>query len=247
VGAPLTPYVHWLLFRDRDRSRAIHNLGGISNLTYLPRGADFGKILAFDTGPANVLMDTYLRLLTKGAIQMDRNGDRAARGQVLKSLLSSLLRHPFLRKSPPKSTGREEFGRKIVSSLVEESRTGKLRAEDVLATLSAFTARAIGNAYRRFVLPTGELDEIVLTGGGRKNKTLLRMIKRELPSVPIRLVDELGMDGDALEAIAFGILAHLAVAGQAVSLRPITGAKRAGTLGKIIPGKNFRRVSLGRL
>jgi anhydro-N-acetylmuramic acid kinase len=245
VGAPLTPYVHWLLFRHPKKPRSIHNLGGISNLTYLRKGAGADEILAFDTGPANVLMDTYVRHLTGGKTLLDQDGRKAAQGRVIERVFTQLLRHPFLKKPPPKSTGREEFGHKMVASLVRKTQGNNLEAEDVLATLAGFTARSIGDAYRRFVLPRGDLDEIFFCGGGRRNVTLMEMIKREVPFARVRLIDELGVDGDALEAVTFGILAHEAVEGQALTLRSVTGAKSPAILGKIVPGKNFRRASLG--
>ncbi|NIO11618.1 MAG: anhydro-N-acetylmuramic acid kinase [Deltaproteobacteria bacterium] len=244
-GAPLTPYVHYLLFRNKRKSRAVHNLGGISNLTYLPAGAGMKDILAFDTGPGNMIIDELTGWVTRGKLTFDRRGVLARKGRVQTDLLKELMRHRFLSAPPPKSAGREEFGRDFISALRQRAKKKRIRPLDLLATATAFTAASIGKAYNDFVLRRRNgVDEIYFTGGGRKNRTLMEMLARELPFAKVSVIEDLGYDGDALEAQAFAILANEAVEGHISNLPGITGAKHGMVLGKIVPGKNFLRVRL---
>lgn len=243
-GAPLTPYVHYLLFRDRSRSRAIHNLGGISNLTYIPAGGTLKEVVAFDTGPGNMVIDNLCRRVTRGEKGFDSGGRLARRGNVHERLLKELLRHPFFSRRPPKSTGREEFGAGFVASLVRSAKRMGIGPSDLLATATAFTAHSIGAAYRNFILPSGNLDEIYFAGGGRKNRTLMEMLREELPFAKVELVEKLGLNGDALEAQAFALLADEAVEGVAADLSRVTGAAQGLVLGKVVPGRNYLGVKL---
>ena len=244
-GAPLTPYVHYLLFRNKRKSRAIHNLGGISNLTYLPAGGGMKDVVAFDTGPGNMIIDGLAGWLTRGKNSSDRGGGLAGKGQVQAGFLRDLMRHPFLSVSPPKSAGREEFGGEFVSALRQRAKKKGIRPLDLMATATALTASSIGKAYREFVLRRfGEVDEIYFTGGGRKNRTLMEMLRRELPFAKVSVLEELGFDGDALEAQAFAILANEAVDGNTGNLPRVTGAGHGVVLGKIVPGKNYLGVKL---
>lgn len=244
-GAPLTPYAHYLLFRDRRKSRAILNLGGISNLTYLPAGGALKDITAFDTGPGNMALDGVCRWMTKGKKNSDRGGVMAGKGTVRQDLLKQLLRHPFFSRRPPKSTGREEFGEPFVFSLRQVAKKRKIRPLDLLATATALTVSSIGRAYRDFVLPrSGKVDEIYFAGGGRKNHTLMDMLRRELAFARVGSIEELGFDGDALEAQAFALLANEAVEGLRGNLPRATGARREVILGKIVPGRNYSGVKL---
>lgn len=243
-GAPLTPYVHYLLFRDRRRFRAIHNLGGISNLTYIRAGGTLKQVLAFDTGPGNMVIDELCRRVTGGEKGFDSGGRLARSGKVHERLLKTLLRHPFLARRPPKSAGREEFGAGFVASLMRSAKRMGVGRMDLLATATAFTARSIGDAYRRFVLPLGPIDEIFFAGGGRKNRTLMDMLKAELAFAKVAPIEELGVNGDALEAQAFAILADEAIEGVAVNLSGVTGARHEVVLGKVVPGRNYLGVKL---
>ena len=247
-GAPLTPYVHYLLFRDRKKSRAVHNLGGISNLTYIPAGGGLNDVVAFDTGPGNMVLDGICRWITKGGKRVDLNGSMARQGRVHEGLLEELLRHPYFHQRPPKSTGREAFGEPYVSSLCRRSRSRRIAPLDLLATATALTSRSIASSFRKFILPHfGKVDEIYFTGGGRKNRTLMGMLKKGLDFSRVGLVEELGFDGDALEAQAFAILANEAVAGVASNLCRVTGARHEVILGKIVPGRNYLGVKLSKL
>jgi len=234
-GAPLVPYADYVLFRDAKVSRAIQNIGGIANVTFLPRACKRDDILAFDTGPGNMVIDAVCHLVTGGKRRFDRGGAMAARGKVDEMLLREMLKHPFLRRKPPKSTGREEFGQAYCEWLVQRSQKRALAPEDMVATVTAFTARTIADAYRWFlpVMP----DEMVLGGGGAHNRTLVRMLQRELTAVKIRTTNEFGIDVDAREAVAFAVLAWATIRGTANNVPSATGAAEPVVLGKIVPGR----------
>ena len=244
-GAPLVPYVHYLLFRNRRRSRAIHNLGGISNLTYIPAGGGLKDVVAFDTGPGNMVMDGLCRWMTKGKKGSDRGGSLARKGKVQEALLKDLLRHPFFSKPPPKSTGADEFGAQFVSSLCHRVMRRGIRPLDLLATATALTAFSIARSYQDFIIRRfGKPDEIYFTGGGRKNRTLMEMLKRQLKFIRVGVVEDLGFDGDALEAQAFALLAHEAAEGIAGNVSRVTGARHEVVLGKVTPGRNYLGIKL---
>src|SRR5579885_2124832 len=236
-GAPLTPWAHAVLFAHPRRARAVQNLGGIGNVTYLPPGGDLDAVRAFDTGPGNMVIDGVVRRLSHGRRWMDRDGRLARRGRVDEGLLARLLRHPFLARRPPKSTGREEFGVAPVEWLVREGRRRRRSEADLVATATAFTARATAEAYRRF-LPA--LDEVLLAGGGSRNPTLVAMLAAALPRVRLTAVDALGYDADALEAYAFALLAWATAAARPASLPRVTGAAAPMVLGLIAPGRGWR-------
>ena len=239
-GAPLAPLAHHLLFQHPRRARAVQNLGGIGNVTYLPAGGDAAAMRAFDTGPGNMVIDGVVRHVTRGRQWMDRDGRLARAGRVVPDLLRELLRHPFLARRPPKSTGREEFGAPLVARLVATGRRG-LRAADLVATATAFTAHATAAAYRRF-LPS--VDEVLLAGGGSRNPALVRGIAGALEGVRVVTVDALGVNADALEAYGFALLAWAAAHARPVGLRVVTGARTSPVLGQIAPGRAFRGVRL---
>lgn len=243
-GAPLVPYVHALLFRDRTRNRAIHNLGGISNVTYVPAYSREGEVIAFDTGPANMVIDAVTEAVTGGRLRVDKDGRMAARGRVEGGLLRDLMRHPFLRLPLPKSTGREDFGRAFVARFLARARHKGLTPADMVATATAFTAHSVARAYRDFLLPLGSIEEVYFCGGGCRNPTLLAMLHAELGFARAGVTDEIDVSADALEAIAFAVLAVEAVRGRPANLPSVTGADRRMVLGKIVPGPpaEFRRL-----
>ncbi|MFA0740949.1 MAG: hypothetical protein DFNUSKGM_001057 [Candidatus Fervidibacter sacchari] len=233
-GAPLVPLVDWLLLRHSRKTRIALNIGGIANLTVLPAKAKASDVLAFDTGPGNMLIDGAVRHFSGGALNYDRNGEWARQGRVDKNLLRWLMSHPFLRQSPPKSTGREMFGDAFLREVLERAKLLGLTERDTVATLTAFTAESIADAIRRFVLPKFErVDELIVSGGGANNPILMAMLHEKLPRVKIRRSDELGINADAKEAIAFAVLAHRTVMGFAGNLPSATGAKMPVILGSI--------------
>lgn len=233
-GAPLVPYADSILFGDRKLVRAVQNIGGIANVTFLPLSCP-SDIFAFDTGPGNMVIDGVMRLVTKGKRAYDRGGAMAARGTVDEQLLREMSRDPFFRRRPPKSTGREQFGQQYGEWLFDKARRKGLMPEDIVATATAFTASTIASAYRRF-LPAMP-DEMILCGGGAHNASLVRMLQSELPAVKIRSTDEFGIDVDAKEAVSFAILAYATIRGMPNNLPRVTGAGEPVVLGKIVPGR----------
>jgi anhydro-N-acetylmuramic acid kinase len=234
-GAPLVPYADYVLFRDAKVSRAVQNIGGIANVTFLPRACQRDDILAFDTGPGNMVIDAIVRLATGGKRHFDRGGAMAAKGRIDETLLCEMLEHPFLRRKPPKSTGREEFGQVYCEWFSRRAVKRALAPVDMVANVTAFTARKIAEAYRRF-LPAMP-DDMILCGGGAHNRMLVRMLQRELEAVKIRTTNEFGIDVDAREAVAFAILAWATMRGTANNVPSATGAAAPVVLGKIVPGR----------
>jgi len=231
-GAPLTPYVHFILLRDKKRSRLIVNLGGIGNVTYLPAGKGLEAIAAFDTGPGNMVLDGLVRRLTKGKETMDRGGKLAARGKVAVGLLAKLLAHPYLKRTPPKSTGREEFGEAFVEKILAEQKAHRLKAEDVLATCALFTAITVGSA-RKWL--NGPVEEVFVGGGGARNRSLMGNLSSVFSPVPVRTFDAAGWPGKAFEAVAFAVLAYQTFHGECANVPAVTGAAHPVVLGAIVP------------
>ena len=232
-GAPLVPFADYFLFRDKKKNRAIQNVGGIANVTYLPADCKPADIIAFDTGPGNMVIDGVISILSKGRQNYDRGGRLAAKGAVDKAILNNMLKHKFFRKRPPKSTGREEFGQQYCEAFYCWVLRKSLPAENIMATVTAFTAVSIAQAYRRF-LPKMP-DEIILAGGGAHNATLVKMLRQELSESVILLSDDLGINCDAREAVSFAILAYATIRGIPNNIPAATGAKKQLVLGKIIP------------
>jgi len=234
-GAPLVPFVDYLLFRDARCSRVLCNIGGMANLTFLPRGCTPAEVLAFDTGPGNVLLDRYLTRVSGGQLTFDVDGQCAARGTIDTPLLDMLLRHPFFQLEPPKSTGRETFGTRYLDALhLPESETAQ---PAIAATLTALTAESIARAISRFVLPRGSVDEMIISGGGSYNPTLRAMLAARLPEIPVTTLETLGHSGAAKEAVAFAVLGYTTLCGVPANLPTATGAAHPVVLGKIIPGR----------
>lgn len=246
-GAPLVPYVHACLFQRPDRSVAVHNVGGIANLTYLPATRGDGgpaEVVAFDTGPGNVVIDGVVHAVTDGRRTYDRNGRLGRTGTVHAGLLRTLLRHSYFKRTPPKSTGREEFGGPFIARFLERAARLGLSAADQVATATALTADSMAGAYRDCILPRGGLAEIYVTGGGALNPTLLERFAARLPETRVRPLEDAGYDPQSLEALAFAILAYATLHGLPSNVPSATGADRPAVLGKIVPGRNYRNVRL---
>jgi len=234
-GAPLVPYLDYLWFRNARIGRIVQNLGGIANLTAIPPGASPDRVQAFDTGPGNMVIDAVTHELF--GQRFDRGGRIAASGKVVEPVVERILRQPFFRAKPPKTAGREEFGREFVREFLRWC--GRARKEDIVATATAITARSIGDAIERFVIgriptPSG-FQELILSGGGAKNSTLVKMIsERPAPrGIRVRFSDELGLPAEAKEAVAFAMLAYQTWHRRPSNVPSATGAKRAAVLGKI--------------
>jgi anhydro-N-acetylmuramic acid kinase len=234
-GAPLVPLVDHLLFRAPGVRRAIQNIGGIANVTLV--GDSFAELVAFDTGPGNMALDAVARAASRGVDAYDVDGRRAARGQIDRQLLTELHRHPFFAQSPPKTTGRELFGRSFVYPLLDRwakrppSSPGLSPLDDLLATLTRFTAETIARSYREH-LP-GPPDEIYLCGGGAYNPTLRAHLTELCAPTPVRDTTALGVDPKAKEAVAFAVLANETLFGHPGNVPRATGASGPRVLGKI--------------
>jgi anhydro-N-acetylmuramic acid kinase len=230
-GAPLVPFLDYYLFRDRRVGRIVQNLGGIANLTAVPPGAPAKDVIAFDTGPGNMVMDALTERLFHKAF--DRDGMIAASGRVLDRVVSSLMRSPYFRRKPPKAAGREEFGREFVQLFLREC--GRSDKRDVIATATALTAYSIANAIRKFVPNRRAYKEFIVSGGGANNPALLAMLANLLAplGLQVRLSDEFGIPSEAKEAVAFALLAHQTWNQKSSNIPAATGAKRPAILGKV--------------
>lgn len=236
-GAPMVAFVDQLLFTDLKLNRGLQNIGGIANVTYLP-AAHPEMSFAFDSGPGNVLIDDAVRRATNGAQEYDANGVIAARGRVNEILLRQLLAHPFLAERPPKTTGREIFGTPFGETVWNDAQAQKISADDLIATLTMFTAQTIADGYKNF-LPTLP-DEIIASGGGAKNETLLKMLQDKVGTgVRVRRIEDFGIPSDAKEALAFALLAYETWHGRTSNLPAATGAHHPVIQGDITPGRNF--------
>jgi anhydro-N-acetylmuramic acid kinase len=238
-GAPLVPYLDFVLFRHGRFGRIVQNIGGIANLTAIPPDAELKDVIAFDTGPGNMVIDAVAQELF--GVAFDGGGKLAAKGRPIQSALKVLLHDSFFHHRPPKTTGREQFGREFVANFLRLC--GHHEKRDVIATATGLTARSITEALRKFVLlpenssPRGRggFRELVASGGGTKNKTLMRMITEELSElkIKVRTSDELGLPSQAKEAVAFALLGYETWHRQPSNVPSATGAKRPAILGKI--------------
>lgn len=235
-GAPLVPLFDWWTARSNDESRLLLNLGGMANLTYLPRAGGLDDLLAFDTGPGNVLLDALVEIDSGGASRRDNAGAIAARGRVHEALFDELTDDPFFASPPPRSTGRERFGRPLAERLRAFGAASKVGLSDLLATAVELTAWSVADAVSRFVTPRGGLDAIYASGGGVHNAALMAALSRRLSPVPVRSLELLGIPVDAKEAMAFAFLAHRTLCGLAGNAPGATGASRSVVLGQITPG-----------
>ncbi|MEE2658582.1 MAG: anhydro-N-acetylmuramic acid kinase [Candidatus Latescibacterota bacterium] len=238
-GAPLVPLVDALLFSDSDQGRLLLNIGGIANVTALPAGSATDTVTAFDTGPGNVLIDGAVAHLTGGSERFDRDGERAAAGGADETWVSTLMAHDFIQREPPKSTGREEFGTEFLATFMQQA---ELSPADLLATLTCFTARSVGQGISQHADPECKLNEVWVSGGGAHNGTLMSMLEAELAPRQVRPIDDLGVPADAKEALAFAVLAHETIVDRHGNVPTATGASRPAVLGKLcMPGLGPRR------
>jgi anhydro-N-acetylmuramic acid kinase len=233
-GAPLVPYLDYLWFRDARIGRIVQNIGGIANLTAIPAGARSEEVFAFDTGPGNMVIDAVTQELFGKAF--DRDGKIAASGRVLDHVVERILRRKFFLAPPPKTAGREEFGREFVRAFLRDC--GPASKEDIVATATALTVQSIAAATFRFVYERTSKNpfrELIVSGGGARNKTLVRMLSQWMvpPRIQVRFSDEFGLPSEAKEAVAFAVLAYETWNRRASNVPSATGAKRGAVLGKI--------------
>jgi len=228
-GAPLVPYVDYLLYRHEKLGRVSLNIGGISNVTSIPPGAKPEQVTAFDTGPGNMIIDSLVSQISRGLQTFDEDGRMAAKGEVSQELLKELMDDPYLYRKPPKSCGREQYGPELITRLLADG----LAPEDVVATATAYTAQSIAEALERFVAPTMPVDELIVSGGGWKNPQIIGRLSAQLPDTKVRPSNDLGIDSDSKEALAFAVMAYETWHGRPSNLPSATGASGPAILGKI--------------
>ena len=228
-GAPLVPYSEYVLCRRSDQSVALQNIGGIGNVTVLPQNCSIQDVYAFDTGPGNMMIDeAMLQLYQK---PYDPDGTAAAEGRIIPSMQKTLMAHPYLQISPPKSTGRDMFGKDYVDELLHRWKDEK--KEDIIRTLTWFTAYSIARSYRDFVFPRDQISTCILSGGGAYNKTLHRMLSRMLRGCRVITQEDVGFSSEAKEAVAFVILGNQTWHHLPSNVPSATGASRPVILGSI--------------
>jgi len=236
-GAPLVPFVDYLLFRSEKVGRVALNIGGIANVTVIPAGARPENVIAFDTGPGNMIIDALVERYTRGAKRYDRGARVAARGRVVRPMLEKMLREPYLRRRPPKTAGREQFGTAYADDLAKWGRKLRARPEDVVRTATIFTALSIVDAFRKFILPKADVEELIVAGGGTRNPLIMAQLEAALPGIKVTESSWFGVGAEAKEAFAFAILAYEAFQGRTNNLPAATGAKHATLMGKRVHGR----------
>lgn len=251
-GAPLVPWTDWVMLRHARISRAVQNIGGIGNVTWIPAGCPSSDVIAFDTGPGNMVIDGLMRRISGGRKHMDHDGKLARSGRVIEPLLHRWLSNPFFRRRPPRTTGREAFGDTFIEQEWRALRKASSEPADWVATATALTAQSIVESYRRFIgafanaaprerRHSGTLCrrasqrsvQLILTGGGSRNPTLRRMLADGVPEAEVLTIDELGIPAQAKEAVSFALLAAARVDGVPGNLPQVTGATRPVLLGSL--------------
>ena len=228
-GAPLVPYFDFLAFRSRKRNRGLLNIGGISNITLLPQNCSALDVLAFDTGPGNMVIDALIKKLYRR--EFDESGAIASKGRILVDIIKFMLMHPYLKQAPPKSTGREVFGKMFVDEILRSARGA--RKQDIIATATEFTPLTIYQQYAQFLRKRCRLDELIVSGGGAHNEYIMAALRRYFAPAKIITSDELGVSSDSKEAVCFAILANETISGNPSNVPGVTGAKTPTILGKI--------------
>lgn len=231
-GAPLIAYADWVLCRHPSLGRCVQNIGGIGNVTYLPPDARLEDVLAFDTGPGNMIIDAVAEIATEGRQKYDKDGLLAASGQVRQSLLQEWLSNPYFDLAPPKTTGRERFGVQFTRRAAAAAQEQNVPPNDLVATATALTAHSIARAYRDWIAPRGPVDEVILGGGGSRNPFLVGLLRELLPRCKLLRHEEIGIDSTAKEALAIALIANDALLGLDTNVPGATGG-RPTVLGKI--------------
>jgi anhydro-N-acetylmuramic acid kinase len=233
-GAPLVPFVDYLLYRQSSRSRVALNIGGIANVTVIPAGARPADVRAFDTGPGNMIIDALAEHATRGRASFDRDARIALGGQMIARLLTRMMRDPYLRKKPPKTAGREQFGRAYAEGLIAWGRQHRARPADLLRTATVFTSLSIADSLYRFVLRRTKIEELIVAGGGAKNPLIIAQLAAALPGIDIVPANHFGVPAEAKEAFAFAVLAYEAYHHRANNLPSATGARDPVVMGKLV-------------
>lgn len=232
-GAPLVPYVDYLLYRNDRVGRVALNIGGIANVTVIPAGAQPKDVFAFDTGPGNMVIDALVQHFSKRRQTFDRDARIARNGRVIPALLDSLLADPYFKRRPPKSAGREQYGEEYARRLIAADKKHHAKPADLIRTATMLTPLSIVDAWHRFITPRAKVDQLIVAGGGARNPLTMAQLVAALRGVEVRTSGALGVSGDAKEAFAFAILAYETFHGRPSNLPSATGARRAAILGKV--------------
>lgn len=235
-AAPMVPYLDYLLFRKPDKVSIAQNIGGIANATVVTENID--DLIAFDTGPGNMLMDRIIQLHTKGKETYDKEGRLASAGKVNKELLDKLLADPYYSHPPPKSTGEELFGHEMVTTLYTYIENEMITLEDMMATLLSLTVESIVSSYKNYIFSKWDIYEIIFSGGGCNNPILMDKLRTKLEPIKFSSSDDYGIPSDAKEAVAFAVLANELISGNMNNLPGVTGAQRKVPMGKIALGRS---------
>jgi anhydro-N-acetylmuramic acid kinase len=235
-GAPLVPFVDYLLYLDPRLSRVALNIGGIANVTVIPANAHPEDVFAFDTGPGNMIVDALVERITKGRATYDRNACIALSGRTIPDLLARMMRDPYLPKKLPKTAGREQFGSHYSDVLLAWGKKQRVSTADLVRTATMFTSLSIADAFRRFILPRVKVDELIVAGGGTRNPLIMAQLAVALPDIDIVSPDKFGVPAEAKEAFAFAILAYESFHGRPNNLPSATGASHSVVLGDFVHG-----------
>jgi len=227
-GAPLVPYFDYIIFRSDTINRGLLNIGGIANITVLPKNCSVADVLAFDTGPGNMVIDALMKRFYDR--KYDEDGQVAFSGAISELLLEKLKTDEYVSRKPPKSTGRERYGDTFVDMLLQET---ECQIPDIIATATDFTAWAVFHNYELFIQPETRLDELLVSGGGAHNKFMMKSLQKYFGNVSVKLIEDYGFSSDAKEAICFAILANETISGNPANVPRTTGASKPVILGKI--------------
>ena len=241
-GAPLVPFADFHLLTHHKKNRILQNIGGVANVTFLKANGKISDIIAFDNGPGNMIIDYATFYFTNGKQNLDRNGELAGKGKVNNAILSELLKHPYYKTKPPKTTGREMFGKQYTEKIIKQYVVRDLSRKkgyskkdfcDFIAIITALTAITIIDSYKNFIMNKYLIDEVLLTGGGAYNPTLVKMIKNELQDMDVKTLEDIGFNSDGKEALSFALLAYATMLNVPNNVPSATGAKKPVVLGKI--------------
>jgi anhydro-N-acetylmuramic acid kinase len=235
-GAPLAPYADFLLRRSAEANRVILNIGGIANVTYLPRSGSLGEVIAFDTGPGNMIIDELYRVLYPNESGYEKLGEHAAAGTPSHALVEEFLGFSYFERKPPKSAGHREFGGRFAWELLSHAEGANLKREVVLASAVTLTTRSIFDAIEKYIKPAGGVDQVFVTGGGSHNEPMVKELRSLLDPVEVLPIDELGIPADAKEAVDFAVLARETILARTNVIASVTGASRPAVLGTIALG-----------
>jgi len=235
-GAPLVPFVDYLLYRDAKRGRVALNIGGIANVTVIPAAAIPADVFAFDTGPGNMLIDALVESITRGHAHFDRGAKIARSGKTIPALLEQLMNDSYLSKKPPKTAGREEFGLEYAKKWIAWGKKHRASPSDLVRTATVFTSLSIADAFRRFIFPRARVQELIVAGGGANNPLLMAQLAAVLPGIQVISSAQWGIPTEAKEAFAFAVLAYESYHGRPNNLPSATGARHPVVMGKRVHG-----------